>query len=200
MPRWSMVLALALVLSGCVAHSGGYYPVSSYSGGYGHGYGHGHNREPEIHIIGATYSAGGHRQCDASRWVRIPCDGSRSCSVKASNHLCGDPAKGVAKQLTVSYSCGHGRREVRLSELRIEARDLESKAGCTLRERTGCVAPVGGVGPVKYPFRVRLERAAWHGRRMVSCHKLIIMSLRLSSLRLLRRASGIGAARSLMDR
>jgi hypothetical protein len=119
MARWSMGLALVLMLSGCVAYSGGYYqPASGHSGGYGHGYGHkyGHNREPEIHIIGATYGAGGHRQCDASGSIRIWCDGARSCSVKANNHMCGDPAKGVAKQLTVSYSCGRGRHEVRLTE------------------------------------------------------------------------------------
>lgn len=115
MLRWSMVVAVALMLSGCVADSGGYYPTSGYSGGYGHGYARGYDRDPEIHIIGATYAAG-NRRCDASRWVRIPCDGSRTCSVKASNNLCGDPAKGVAKELTVSYSCGRGRREVRLTE------------------------------------------------------------------------------------
>ncbi len=45
------------------------------------------------------------RLCDATAPVNTLCGGKPTCSVAASNTLCGDPDPGVVKKLTVIYRC-----------------------------------------------------------------------------------------------
>jgi hypothetical protein len=60
-----------------------------------------------IRITSALYGVS-NQSCQATRPVARSCDGQTSCSVRATNRLCGDPAQNVVKALTVSYNC-HGR-------------------------------------------------------------------------------------------
>jgi hypothetical protein len=60
-----------------------------------------------IRITSAFYGVN-NQSCQATRPVARSCDGESSCSVRATNRLCGDPVQGVVKALTVSYRC-HGR-------------------------------------------------------------------------------------------
>jgi hypothetical protein len=64
-------------------------------------------RQRGLHITGAYYGVDG-RTCEATRPVSRSCEGKSSCTVRATNRLCGDPAQNVVKVLTVSYDC-HGR-------------------------------------------------------------------------------------------
>ena len=116
MLRWSVVLAVTLVLTGCVTNSGGYYPSSGYSSGYGHGYGHGYRHSATLSITDANYTEPGNLRCDPMREVRRACDGERSCRVEAMHWACTSYNKPRAKALVVGYSCGHGRQEVRIPE------------------------------------------------------------------------------------
>lgn len=119
MLRWSMVVAVAFVLSGCVVDSGGYYPASGYSsGGYGYGHGDRHRHRATLRITDANYTDPGNLRCDPMRAARRACDGEHSCRVEANHWLCGNPTKPPAKALVVGYSCGHGRQEVRVPEKR----------------------------------------------------------------------------------
>ena len=46
------------------------------------------------------------KSCDATRWAARMANGRASASLDASNSICGDPAPGDRKQLSVTYVCG----------------------------------------------------------------------------------------------
>ncbi|NKB45017.1 MAG: hypothetical protein GKS03_12140 [Alphaproteobacteria bacterium] len=113
----------------------GYYrPYDPYYRGNGRGYGRGYGRErypnpnvfpfggfggnrygndrgrdrgPRLTILGATYRSVDGRACDAYSYAHRKCDGNQSCTVKASNNICGDPDRGRLKILEVTYACGN---------------------------------------------------------------------------------------------
>ncbi len=64
-----------------------------------------------IRIHEASYGIR-NRRCDARPAVRDMCSGQRECSFRVDNELCGDPARGVDKNLRLEYSCGY-RGEMR---------------------------------------------------------------------------------------
>ncbi len=74
--------------------------------GYG-GYGARDHRGPRLTILGATYRSIDGRTCNAYSYAHKKCDGNQSCTVKASNNICGDPDRGRLKILDVTYSCGN---------------------------------------------------------------------------------------------
>lgn len=92
-----------------------------YGRGYDRGYDRGYGRErydrgPRLTILGATYRSVDGRACSAFSHVHKRCDGERSCSVKASNSICGDPDRGRLKILEVAYACGNQERRARVPE------------------------------------------------------------------------------------
>jgi hypothetical protein len=64
-----------------------------------------HDRFPSLTILGASYRSINGRACDAFSNVHRKCDGERSCNVRASNKICGDPERGRLKVLEISYAC-----------------------------------------------------------------------------------------------
>ncbi len=70
----------------------------------GQGYGRDRRRDRSIEIKSAFYGVE-NRSCEATRQVARLCDGKSSCTVPATNKLCGDPVHGVTKVLTVYYEC-----------------------------------------------------------------------------------------------
>ena len=70
------------------------------------GYGNQHYA-PRLTILGATYRSIDGRACNAYSYAHRKCDGTQSCTVKASNSICGDPDRGRLKVLEVSYACGN---------------------------------------------------------------------------------------------
>jgi hypothetical protein len=44
--------------------------------------------------------------CNAKKAVKKLCEGKKTCVVKVSNELCGDPYEGRGKYLFVEYTCG----------------------------------------------------------------------------------------------
>jgi hypothetical protein len=75
-------------------------------GGEGRGEGGGGRRR--IIIEDAVY---GDRDgaCDARPAVQTMVDRQRDPLIRADNRLCGDPARGRAKSLEITYRCGDGR-------------------------------------------------------------------------------------------
>lgn len=73
--------------------------------GYG-GYG-ARDRRPQLTILGATYRSIDGRTCDAYSYAHRKCNGNQSCTLKASNKICGDPDRGRLKILDVTYRCGN---------------------------------------------------------------------------------------------
>ncbi|MEQ8734873.1 MAG: hypothetical protein RIC29_08105 [Rhodospirillaceae bacterium] len=65
------------------------------------------HRGPRLTILGATYRSIDGRACNAYSYAHRKCDGNQSCTVKASNSICGDPDRGRLKVLEVSYACGN---------------------------------------------------------------------------------------------
>ncbi|MEQ8509687.1 MAG: hypothetical protein RIB43_11820 [Rhodospirillaceae bacterium] len=65
------------------------------------------HRGPRLTILGATYRSIDGRSCNAYSYAHKKCDGNQSCTVKASNSICGDPDRGRLKVLEVSYACGN---------------------------------------------------------------------------------------------
>ena len=57
-----------------------------------------------ITIQWANYSAM-QGECDATQYVGMVCQGKGDCSFQVSNNMCGDPAHGKQKVLTVNYKC-----------------------------------------------------------------------------------------------
>jgi hypothetical protein len=70
----------------------------------GPGYGQGRRHRRDIHIMSAWYGVEG-RACEATRDARRLCENRSSCTIPATNRLCGDPVPGVQKVLTVWYRC-----------------------------------------------------------------------------------------------
>lgn len=58
----------------------------------------------EIAVRSATYGASG-GSCDAKATIAERCDTLEKCRVASSNQLCGAPAPGQMKVLTVRYAC-----------------------------------------------------------------------------------------------
>jgi hypothetical protein len=54
-------------------------------------------------FYGAEYGGG---NCDATRHVQREANGRRSATINVSNDICGDPAPGKRKSLTVNFVCG----------------------------------------------------------------------------------------------
>ena len=76
-----------------------------------------------IRIEEADYGTRG-AMCDARRAVRQAVERSGD-AVPVGNHLCGDPAVGAIKRLSVVYRCGNGEA------LRVSAREGETlRLGC----------------------------------------------------------------------
>jgi hypothetical protein len=46
------------------------------------------------------------KSCDATRWTARMANGRASASLDVSNSICGDPAPGDRKSLSVTYVCG----------------------------------------------------------------------------------------------
>jgi len=59
----------------------------------------------KVRIISCRFGAAG-KYCDAATRLQHICNGESSCKAPADGSLCGDPAPGVVKELTVEYSCG----------------------------------------------------------------------------------------------
>lgn len=75
--------------------------------GYGYGGYDARDRRPHLTILGATYRSIDGRTCNAYSYAHRKCDGNQSCTLKASNKICGDPDRGRLKILDVSYRCGN---------------------------------------------------------------------------------------------
>ena len=77
---------------------------------------YGRDRFPRLTILGASYRSINGRACDAFSNVHRKCDGERSCNVRASNNICGDPERGRLKVLEISYACGGRTLSARVPE------------------------------------------------------------------------------------
>jgi hypothetical protein len=58
-----------------------------------------------ITISRAVYGTNS-KSCDATRWAAKMSNGRMSATLDVTNKICGDPAPGDRKQLTVTYVCG----------------------------------------------------------------------------------------------
>lgn len=58
-----------------------------------------------IRVTGAFYGTSS-KNCDATRYVASRANGKLSYSFEVSNNICGDPARGDRKELSVTYYCG----------------------------------------------------------------------------------------------
>ena len=73
------------------------------------------NSSSPIQILDAVYGQD-ERTCDARDELIRACDRREACEVVAGSDLCGDPYRGVAKELFVAYTCGDGRRTLTVAE------------------------------------------------------------------------------------
>jgi len=73
------------------------------------------HRSRGIEILNASYSSHS-RSCDATYTVARSCDNAQSCTITASNNLCGDPHFRVKKVLYVEYSCYGQRYNISIPE------------------------------------------------------------------------------------
>ena len=74
------------------------------------------HRHAVLHIHAARYGLLPNRVCDATATLARACNQHGQCSIKASNRLCGDPARNVKKTLFVDYSCGQQRQQRSVGE------------------------------------------------------------------------------------
>ena len=107
--------------------------------------------EHRISVVSATYGIKD-RQCDAMKPVAAACNGKPFCGVDVRNHtLCGDPAHGSRKVLSVTYTCsGDGpyvQENLEFTVLRLGCpRDLTN---CSWQEFRRPSAVLGGPKVVK---------------------------------------------------
>ena len=73
-------------------------------------------RHPALQIHSAYYGQFPKHICNATAAVSRQCTNKAVCKVKASNRLCGDPARGVKKTLTVEYGCNGARQKRSVAE------------------------------------------------------------------------------------
>lgn len=59
-----------------------------------------------IIVLRAWYGDGERRSCNLTGWAARHFNNRTSQSVNVTNQICGDPAPGERKQLTVEYMCG----------------------------------------------------------------------------------------------
>jgi hypothetical protein len=71
-----------------------------------------------VRVEEARYGARG-QMCDARRSVRDQVERNRG-AIRVGNNLCGDPARGAQKRLSVVYRCGGGE------SVRVVARENET--------------------------------------------------------------------------
>jgi hypothetical protein len=66
------------------------------------------SRNASIMVQSAYYGEEyGDGRCDATRFARQQANGRRSVAIDVSNDICGDPARGKRKVLSVTYVCGN---------------------------------------------------------------------------------------------
>ena len=64
-----------------------------------------------IVVLRAWYGDGERRACELTGWAARRFNGRTSESVEVTNQICGDPAPGQRKELTVEYMCGGETRK-----------------------------------------------------------------------------------------
>lgn len=127
------LFALSLLLGFCAAASAQDRYDEGYRRGYQDGYRDGQRagaRERQrdevqrgvypqqgIVILNAAYGDG-FRQCDATAALAGRFNGRTSANFDVTNQLCGDPAPGARKSLTVEYLCAGQRRSASAYEHR----------------------------------------------------------------------------------
>lgn len=63
----------------------------------------------QITILDVVYGRD-ERTCRALDAARARCEGQTNCELRAEDRLCGDPYRGVRKELFVAFHCGDGAR------------------------------------------------------------------------------------------
>lgn len=106
-----------------------------------------------LEILSASYGGGG-AQCDAKDAVARTCGGRADCTVAAANSLCGDPAPGLVKDLSIDYRCGPGEPARSVS-----AREWETPASLSCGPASPAAAP-GGPGGCASPWWSSFSRSA----------------------------------------
>ena len=83
---------------------------------------------PRIGPISVTSASYGtmSRSCNATRWVASRSNGRRNFTFEVTNNMCGDPAQGDRKTLTVAYRCGDIGKEASAVEHRTLTLDCTS--------------------------------------------------------------------------
>ena len=105
------LLRIAAILALSAAATSAFAQSAEYRRGYDDGYAAaqreargGDHRDWRVYVEDAEY--GTHfASCDARRAVRNEIERNRG-AVRASNQLCGDPARGEPKRLRIVYRCG----------------------------------------------------------------------------------------------
>ena len=122
------IIRIAAVLALTAASTSAFAQSADYRRGYDDGYAAGQRAAQDdrgrpsggnrLRVVEAQYGARG-AMCDARPAVRDEIERSGGV-VRAGNQLCGDPARGVEKRLSVVYRCGDNE------PLRVVARENET--------------------------------------------------------------------------
>jgi hypothetical protein len=78
-----------------------------------------------IHVTGAYYGTSS-KNCEATRYVASRANGKRTYSFEVTNNICGDPARGDRKELSVTYRCGEVSKTASANEHRTIYLDCNS--------------------------------------------------------------------------
>ena len=122
------IIRIAAILTLTAASTSAFAQSADYRRGYDEGYAAGQRAAHDdrgrpsggnrLRVVEAEYGARG-AMCDARRAVRDEVERNGG-AVRAGNGLCGDPAPGVQKRLSVVYRCGDNE------PLRVVARENET--------------------------------------------------------------------------
>lgn len=127
-PATQHIMRIAAVLALTAASASAFAQSDEYRRGYAEGYAagqraahddRGNSRGPaRVRVEEAEYGVRG-AMCDAREAVRNQVERNDG-NVRASNHLCGDPAHGAQKFLRIVYRCGDSE------PVRVSVREDES--------------------------------------------------------------------------